>query len=333
MNEVTPVGSAPASVQKSPRGKKEANLHFYRLLLVSNVLMWFFCNSLHAQTAEPVTRTSVVLLGTGTPNADPQRSGPAVAVVVDSTAYLIDAGPGVVRRAVAASERHGIAALEPSRLGHVFLTHLHSDHTVGLPDLLFTPWVLERQSPLTVIGPPGSERMMTHLAAAFQEDVYMRLFGLEPANPTGHEARVTETSGGLVFQDERVRVTAFRVPHGSWPVALAYRFDTPDRSIVISGDTGPAEDVMVRACDGCDLLIHEVYAKAGWDRREPVWQRYHAASHTSGPELGHIATRSGARELVLIHQLLWGATPEQLLAEIAASYAGPIHYGNDLDVH
>lgn len=332
MNTLTFPDRASASVKRPGGGKKEANSRFLRILLLSQVLMWFPCNCLHGQTAESASRTRVVLLGTGTPNADPERSGPALAVVVDSVAYIVDAGPGVVRRAAAAADMHGLDPLSPNRLSHVFLTHLHSDHTVGLPDLLLTAWTLERQTPLMVFGPPGTARMMRHLGEAFREDIQMRLFGLEPANTTGYRAEVAETSGGVVLEDERVTVTAFQVPHSSWPVALAYRFDTPDRSIVISGDTGPAEDVMVAACNGCDVLIHEVYAQAGWEIREPVWQRYHASAHTSGPELGRIASKAGARSLILTHQLLWGATQEQLLAEIAAFYSGPIHYGNDLDV-
>ena len=127
--------------------------------------------------------THLVLLGTGTPNADPDRSGPAVAVVVNGTAYLVDAGPGVVRRAAAAARR-GISALAAPRLDRVFLTHLHSDHTVGLPDLLLTPWVLERERPLEVFGPRGTAEMTRHLVAAYDADIRRRIDGLQPQNPT-----------------------------------------------------------------------------------------------------------------------------------------------------
>ena len=92
-------------------------------------------------------KTQIVMLGTGNPNPDPERSGPATAIVVSGASYLIDCGPGIVRRAAAAARR-GIAELEASRLSIVFVTHLHSDHTVGLPDLMLTPWVLERRVPL-----------------------------------------------------------------------------------------------------------------------------------------------------------------------------------------
>ena len=120
-------------------------------------------------------RTQVILLGTGTPNADPARSGPATAVVVDGVPYIVDCGPGVVRRAAA-------AGLKASSLGHVFITHLHTDHTLGLPDLIFTCWVLERGQPLQVYGPPGTKRMTDHILAAYDEDIRIRLDGFEPAN-------------------------------------------------------------------------------------------------------------------------------------------------------
>jgi len=279
-------------------------------------------------------RTRVVLLGTGTPNADPQRSGPSLAVVVDDRAYIVDAGPGVVRRAAAAATLHALVALEPANLTHVFLSHLHSDHTVGLPDLMFTPWVLERDQPLTLIGPPGTQAMATHLSRAYAVDIGVRLGGLEPANAEGYRVSARDVEPGVVFEDDRVRVTAFSVPHATWEHAYGYRFDTPDRTIVVSGDTGPAAEVMARMCDGCDVLVHEAYAQVGWEKRDSVWQRYHAAAHTSGPELGLIARAARPRLLVLTHQLLWlGATPQDLLDEIAAEWDGPVVYGNDLEVY
>jgi ribonuclease BN (tRNA processing enzyme) len=279
----------------------------------------------------PSEITQVVLLGTGTPNAEPDRWGPALAVVVNGTPYLVDAGAGVVRRASAAFAR-GIEGLEVRRLGIVFLTHLHSDHTVGLPDLIYSPWVLEREAPLEVLGPPGTEAMAFHLAEAYKEDVAVRIQGLEPINPSGHVVEAKDVQPGVVWEDENVKVTAFEVAHGDWAQAFGYRFETPDRVVVISGDTAPTEAV-VEYCSGCDILVHEVYSQAGFDRRSPDWQRYHAASHTSAPELGRIASRAGARLVVLTHQLLWGATPDELLAEVQSTFDGPVAYGRDLDVY
>jgi ribonuclease Z len=173
--------------------------------------------------------------------------------------------------------------------------------------------------------------MAQHLHDAFLADVTVRLDGLEPANATGHRVETQEIQPGLVYEDENVRVFAFLVAHGSWPQAFGYRFETPDRTIVVSGDTAPT-DAIVDQCKGCDILVHEVYAQAGWERRAPVWKEYHAASHTSGPALGDIAARAKPKLLVLTHQLFWSATPDQILAEVRAAFDGHVVYGEDLDI-
>ncbi len=283
----------------------------------------------HGNTRE--CRSKIVLLGTGTPNADPDRSGPALAIVVDDAAYLVDCGPGVVRRA-AAAERNGVRALGVSNLTTLFITHLHSDHILGLPDLIFTPWVLEREQPLTVYGPPGTQAMVDHLLAAYAEDVRIRLDGLEPANTEGYKVVVHEIRPGVVHHDARVLVSAFPVEHGSWDHAFGFRFETPDRTIVVSGDTRPCKSLIDNA-RGCDVLVHEVYSQEGFARREPVWQRYHAASHTSTTELAEIANQVKPGLLILTHQLFWGQTEAGLVDEIRRDYDGPVAPGRDLDVY
>jgi ribonuclease BN (tRNA processing enzyme) len=277
-------------------------------------------------------RTKLVMLGSGTPNADPDHSGPAVAVVTNGTAYLVDAGPGIVRRA-AQAYRNGMTALEAKRLGVVFITHLHSDHTVGLPDLIYTPWVLERAKALEVYGPPGIRAMVEHIAAAWREDVRVRIDGLEPANTTGYRANAHEIREGVVYRDSNVTVRAFAVPHGDWKHAFAYRFETGDRTIVISGDTR-AGDAVVRACNGCDLLVHEVYSAERFTTRPAEWQAYHRSAHTSTTELAALAARARPRMLVLYHQLYWGATDADLVREIrAAGFHGPLASASDLGVY
>ena len=276
-------------------------------------------------------RTRIVLLGTGTPNAEPDRSGTAIAIVVDDTPYLIDCGPGVVRRANAARKR-GIDALRPSNLKHLFITHLHTDHTLGYPDLIFTPWVLERDEPLRVFGPVGTKKMTDHILAAYDEDIRIRVDGLEPANTEGYKVNVTEIEPGVVYRDDKVTVKAFSVRHGSWKHAFGFRFETPDRVIVVSGDTAPTP-ALIDAARGCDVLLHEVYSQAGFDQRSPIWQRYHASFHTSTEELALIARDVKPGLLVLYHQLFWGATDRDLLREIGQGYSGRVVSGRDLDVY
>ena len=278
------------------------------------------------------TGTYLVLLGTGTPNADPDRWGPALAVLVDGTAYLVDAGPGVVRRAAGAAA-NGADGLRAERLATVFITHLHHDHTLGLADLIFSPWTLGREEPLRVYGPPGTAAMVDHLQAAYAEDVRIRLDGLEPANRTGHEATVHDIADtGEVYADARVRVTAFPVHHGSWPHAFGYRFESPERTIVVSGDATKSETV-VTYCNSCDVLVHEVYSEAGFATRPPEWQAYHARFHTSSVDLADLATRARPALLVLYHQLLWGQPEAVLMSEIKSRYDGPVVFGRDLEVY
>jgi len=287
-------------------------------------------------TSAQQSKTQVVLLGTGTPNADPDRSGPAVAVIVNDVPYVVDAGPGVVRRAAAAA-RNGVKGLSVEKLRRLFITHLHSDHTTGLPDFIFTPAVLERDAPLEIYGPPGTKRMADLILKAFSEDINLRLKGLEPAMPRGYDVRTQDVKPGVIYpsviyKDANVTVKAFAVKHGSWKHAYGYRFETADRVIVISGDCAPSESI-IEACNGCDVLVHEVYSTTGFARRPPEWQRYHSSFHTSSKELAEIATKAKPKLLVLYHQLLWGATKEQLLEEIGNGYSGKVVFGNDLDVY
>lgn len=278
-------------------------------------------------SSSPITQ--VVLLGTGTPNADPQRFGPSVALVVNDQPYLVDFGPGVVRRAAAAADK-GISGLQPHKLTRAFATHLHSDHTTGYPDLLFTPGVVGRSEPLQVYGPPGIRHMSEHILEAYREDLRERIDGLEPVNPGAYQFDIHEIQPELVYQDEKVRVNAFPVRHGAWP-AYGYRFQTPDRTVVISGDTAPVEGLLEQA-RGCDILVHEVYAVKGFNTRPVDWQKYHSSMHTSAHELGEIAQIVQPRLLVLYHQLFWGTTEEELLDEVRSRYDGQVVSGHDLDV-
>jgi ribonuclease BN (tRNA processing enzyme) len=271
----------------------------------------------------------VILLGTGTPNPDPDRSGPSVAISVNGAAYIVDCGPGVVRRA-AAAEARGVTSLAAPNLNLLFVTHLHSDHTLGLADLMLSPWTLGRTTPLEVYGPKGIADMARHLMSAYREDIKIRLHGLEPSNPTGFKVNAHTVRPGTVYHDANVTVRAFPVGHGQWRYSYGYRFDAEGRSIVISGDTGPSQNV-VDNCDGCDILIHEVYSLAGFAKRPPAWQKYHSNYHTSSRELADIASKARPRLLVLYHQLFWGTSEDDLLREVRQYYSGKVVSAHDLD--
>jgi ribonuclease BN (tRNA processing enzyme) len=176
--------------------------------------------------------------------------------------------------------------------------------------------------------------MVDHIAMAWSEDLRVRLEGLEPANTTGYKVDVRIARPGLVYQDDHVAVHAFPVPHGSWQASYGYRFVSRDGTvIVISGDTGPT-DLIAQQCNGCDVLVHEVYSAERFVTRPPEWQRYHSSFHTSTTELARIATAARPKLLVLYHQLFWGTTDEALEQEVrAAGYAGAVVSARDLGVY
>ncbi len=288
--------------------------------------------------------TKLVLLGTGTPNACPDASGPSSAVVVGDRAYLVDFGPGVVRQA-AKAYRNGIDALRPDRLVTAFCTHLHTDHTSGYPDLIFTPWVLERKEPLRVFGPKGIRDMTEHLLKAYKVDIDFRINGFEKANEVGYRVETQEINSGVIYRDDRVTVEAFPVSHGTLE-SYGFKFTTPDRVIVISGDTAPLEIVAEKA-KGCDILLHEVEYTAGLAAREPKWQKYHREVHTLSVDLAEIAKKARPKLLVTYHRIYhmeiqdntvdvgaeMARRNEAILEEIRnAGYEGPVVNGMDLDV-
>lgn len=275
-------------------------------------------------------RTKIVMLGTGTPIPDPDRQGPSLVIVVDSTPYFFDAGTGIVRRVVAAA-RSGVPGLQMPHLQRVFITHLHSDHTLGLPDLLFTPWIQGRSVPLEVFGPPGTSQMVTDILDAWSEDIHERLSTSGGPRPNGWKANVHEVAPGIVYKDSLVTVRAFAVPHSGWKYAFGYRIDTPDRSIVVSGDTRPSPAIAA-ACNGCDVLIHEVYSDSGFATIPPLRQKYHAQAHTSATQLGTIATAARAKLLILTHILFFGASPDRVLAEVRSTFNGTVALPHDLEV-
>lgn len=304
-------------------------MHKLFTLLVLSLAIFGGAGRAIADDANP--HTQVVVLGTGNPSADPERSGPAIAIVVNGRAYLVDCGPGVVRRA-AGAEKNGIAALKAKQLSIVFITHLHSDHTLGYPDLIFSPWVLGRREPLEAYGPRGLKSMTDHIEKAWHEDVRVRQRGLEQANAEGYRVNAHTIRPGVVYRDENVTVTAFAVKHGIWKEAYGYKFETRDRKIVISGDTAPSDEV-VRACNGCDVLLHEVFNPHGEELKEEHWREYFRTFHTSPAELGEIARRARPKLLVVYHQSLEKLPEQDLTEQIGREYSGNWVSAKDLGVY
>lgn len=314
---------------------------------------------LPGRSASPVTnenaaRTKIVLLGTGTPVPDPDRSGPATAIVVGDSAYLVDFGPGVIRRAEMAALNRKIPAVEPRNLKVAFVTHLHSDHTAGYSDLILTGWTSGRALPLEVYGPSGLQSMTEHILQAYRVDIETRTNPEGPMRDAGRfpdawKVNAHDIKPGVIYKDEKVTVTAFATKHAM--ESYGYRFDTPDRSIVISGDTNPVE-ATINACNGCDVLIHEAQPLALLANMPKSFQSFVAKYQTTTEQLAELAGKAKPKLLVIYHTLSFPpgiapprllppkggadalyASPEMLQKEIASRYSGKFVIGKDLDVY
>jgi len=297
-------------------------------LLLAAILLRGVPAAAQSTTALKQHETQIILLGTGTPYPDPNASGPATVIVVGKRVFLFDAGDNVMRHMNAAK-------LPISGPEAVFITHLHSDHTLGYADLILTSWMMRRVTPLQAYGPHGLRAMTQHLLAAYRQDIDVRTHGLEREIPRGYRVNVHEITAGLIYNKDGVRITAIPVPHGSWKEAYAYRIDTPDRSIIISGDTAPSE-TLTRAARGVDVLIHEVYSPlhiAPEDRPGgKYWPQYMREFHTSDVELGRLAARAQPGLLILTHIIRSGSTDEDLLNGIrAGGFTGAVRVGKDLE--
>ena len=297
-------------------------MYFKSLLLV----LAFSFSCLYADT-------KLLILGSGTPNPDPERSGSAYAIVTNGQSYLVDFGPGVIRRASAFSPSWGgeFESMEIQNLNYAFLTHLHSDHSAGLADLILSPWVLEREEPLYLFGPRGLKRMADKITDAYQIDIDYRINGSQPSNLEGYKTKVTEIAEGIIYEDKYIAVEAFENNHGDFKNSFGFVFTTKDKKIVISGDTAYSQKVIDKSKE-VDILVHEVYSEKGFKEKTRDWQIYHKAHHTSAPDVGKIASMSKPKKLVLSHILFWGNSKESIVEEVKSNFDGEVIIAEDLMV-
>jgi ribonuclease Z len=275
----------------------------------------------------------VTLLGTGTPAPRIDRFGPATLVEVGGQTLLFDAGRGVTMRLWQLK-------IPLSRIDRLFLTHFHSDHTSGIPDLWLTGWLppiwAGRATPFCVTGPTGARQLMASLEKAYALDIKIRLED-EKVPVEGIQTEVTEFQGdGVVYQSNGVRVIAFEVDHGDViKPAFGYRIEYHGRAVVLSGDTRYHPNVVTHGM-GADLLIHEVgAAKPELLDAQPQLRRIFA-HHTSPREAGKVFAQTLPKIAVYTHLVLLGSetippvTLEELVAETRQTYAGPLVVGEDL---
>jgi len=274
----------------------------------------------------------VTLLGTGTPIPVPDRFGPATLVEAGDQKLLFDAGRG-------ASIRLHQVGVPIGRIDALLLTHYHSDHTVGIPDVWLTGWLQSyfgtRKVPLRVIGPEGAKTLMTHLEKAYALDVSIRIED-EQLPPQGAGIDVSEfNADGVVYERNGVKVIAFEVDHGAAiKPAYGYRVEYADRAVVISGDTRFNQNVIKYGANA-DLLIHEVAIARPELILEPFIQRI-MAHHTTASEAGTVFARTRPKLAAYTHVVFLAserippATVGELLAETRRTYDGPLEVGEDL---
>jgi ribonuclease BN (tRNA processing enzyme) len=301
-----------------------------RQLLRHTAALWGA--SLFAGVALPQTGTRLVLLGTGGgPRPRKTRSAPAQAIVVNQTMYVVDCGDGVARQLV-------LAGLPLSSLRHIFLTHQHSDHNADYGNLLLLAWTAGLRTRVDVWGPPPLEQMTTHFFAMNSYDIATRIKdeGRVPLQPLVHVHELK--AGGVVLEDGNVVVRAALVDHPPVVPALGYRFDASDRSIVISGDTKPSQD-LVELARGAEVLVHDALYPTAIDRlvgdvpNASDLKRSILSHHTTAEEAGRVARAAGVNTLVLSH-LVPAEDPEiteQMWIDAAsAHFDGKIIVAKDL---
>lgn len=299
----------------------------FRSALVTGLAVFFLFSAVPL-----VAATHVIILGTGTPVPDAERAGAGVAIVVNEQAYIFDAGSGVLMRAIEASEKYQLPALQPQNINHLFLTHLHSDHIHDVADLASSRW-WSRPQRLAIFGPEGLGAYNDRMTEMATIEADLRAAGTPPQLVTdreGYKASATEISDGFVFSNADIRVEAFLVPHGDIEPAYGYRITTADKTIVISGDTAYSEALAAQA-KGVDLLIHEVMSGDLLATQSEFWQLYHGSSHTRASDVARVANIARPGLVVLYHILFFEASPEAIVEEVTRGYDGEVVLANDLD--
>jgi len=288
--------------------------------------------ALNPESARAQSGTRLILLGTaGGPRPRKSRAAPAQVILIRNSAYVVDCGNGVAFQLVR-------AGVELNRVRHVFVTHHHSDHNADYGNLLLLAWASGLQNRVDTWGPPPLEQMTRWFFEMNAYDIRTRIAdeGRAPLTPLVHPHEIT--AAGVVLKDENVTVTGALVDHPPVTPAFAYRFDTADRSIVISGDTRKC-DALIRLARGADVLVHEVLYPPALDRlvgplpNAEALKKAIASHHTPAEDVGRVAEAAGVKTLVLSHFVPAedaSVTDQVWLEAVRRTYQGQIIVGRDL---
>jgi ribonuclease Z len=269
----------------------------------------------------------VTLLGTGSPPPVMNRFGPSILVEAGDKKFLFDVGRGAMQRLAQTKTRW-------QDVDGVFFTHLHSDHVVGFPDVWLTGWLVGpgRNRHVEVWGPPGTEKMLSHLVQAFEFDIGFRISD-DNANPEGVVINAHNINPGVAYEQSGIKITAVKVDHAPVEPAYGYRIDYNGRSVVLSGDTHISEN-LIRAAEGVDLLVHEVVSPETFHRAgiNPERTKSVIAHHVTPEQAGEVFARTKPRLAVYSHMVQPTATSDDLIPGTRKSYDGPLEVGEDLMV-
>jgi ribonuclease Z len=299
-------------------------LKFSIIILVSLFVMESFgqAGSKQDNTSKSSALIKVTLLGTGTPQPLMDRFGPSILVQAGSENLLFDAGRGCIQRLRQLNFGY-------DKLNAVFLTHLHSDHIVGLPDLWLTGWLVsEREVPMNIYGPAGTADMIKYLQLAFAYDIKIRSDD-DNAAAVGSTFVVTEIKQGTIYDQNGVKVIAFDVDHFPVKPAFGYRIEYKGHSVVLSGDTRYSEN-LIKFAQGTDLLVHEVIiAPDTLSKKDP---KYHIlAHHTTAEQAGSVFNAVKPKLAAFSHiSKLYGLKEDDILKKAKINYSGPLIMGEDL---
>ena len=266
----------------------------------------------------------VTLLGTGNPRPVMSRFGPSILVEAGKEKLLFDCGRG-------ATQRLYQLKIPFNDVSMLFLTHLHSDHTVGIPDLWLTGWVMGRSIPLPVRGPEGTQAMMEHLREAYAFDIHIRRDVDTKLPGAGAEIVAKDIDEGVVYNGAGVKVTAFLVDHGEIKPAFGYRVDYGGHSVTMSGDTRPSEN-LIKFAEGTDVLIHEVIdpeAFGGVASTDTPEQKKRIIEHHTTPEQAGIVFTRVKPKLAVYSHIVPPDVPD-VIPHTRKTYAGPLEVGEDL---
>jgi len=280
------------------------------------LILLFFINTAHADYME------VTLLGTGTPRPSIERFGPSTVIQANGRYFIFDSGRGITIRL----QQAGIPL---TKIEHVFLTHLHSDHISGLSDLWLTSWIWQRPSPMQLTGPAGTTALAQHLELAHQADFNYRTKNTK-LNPNSYTLLTHEiTSEGIVYEKDDIKITAFLVDHHPVEPAYGYRIDSGKQSIVISGDTTYSKN-LIKHAKGADLLIHEVAAANNDLLTQNARLQKVLSYHTTPEQAGQVFKTVQPKAAIFTHVLLFGIDEQAVIETTRACFDGEIRMGYDL---